>query len=581
MEQTLNYTLDRDTIVAVSTAPGIGGIAVIRLSGNDALQILKKCWKGADLDEIVSHTAHLGKIINPNGDILDEVVITYFKGPKSFTGEDVVEISCHGSRWIQREIVNLLTESGARPAAPGEFTQRAFMNGRLDLAQAEGVIDLISSSSRAAHRLAMQQTSGRFSGYLNSLREQLIDLASLLELELDFSEEDVEFADREKLRSITADTLATLRKLAKSYATGKVLKEGIPVVIAGAPNAGKSTLLNALLDEDKAIVSDIPGTTRDVIEDTAEIDGILFRFADTAGLREASDAIEKIGIERAEDRLRKARIVLWLVDVTTPDFRDEIERIKVRFTALPDAKHLLLLNKTDLTAVSAPSSQMSSNRSDTCSQVSELDTVGTFACKRSQSEDKGNSLEGFAEILPISASKGEGIEKLKETMVKIGLGDYDIENDLLLTNSRHYSAILNGIAALERVATALAPFECFATTHAPSFSPGASISPSDLGEAGLSKGDPVSSLGLGNPSLSTGGSISPSDLGEASLSQGDPVSSLGLGNPGLSPGAYEQIPADLIAQDVREALHHLSLLTGTISTPDLLHTIFSRFCIGK
>ena len=511
MEQTLNNILERDTIVAVSTAPGVGGIAVVRLSGHDALQILEKCWRGADLSIIVSHTAHLGKIIDRNGDVLDEVVITYFKGPKSFTGEDVVEISCHGSCWIQREIVNLLIGHGARPASPGEYTQRAFINGRLDLAQAEGVIDLISSSSRTAHRLAMQQTSGRFSGYLGTLREQLIDLASLLELELDFSEEDVEFADREKLRNITADTLATLRKLAKSYATGKVLKEGIPVVIAGAPNAGKSTLLNALLDEDKAIVSDIPGTTRDVIEDTAEIDGVLFRFADTAGLREASDAIEKIGIERAEERLRKARIVLWLVDVSDQQFKNEIDRIKVRIAALSGAKHILLLNKTDLPT-----------GSDTCLQVSE--TVGTFACKRSQNEGKIN--EDFAAVISISAAKGEGIEKPKETMVKTGYGDYNPENDIMLTNGRHYAAILNGIAALQRVAAALTP----------------SADPTELSQA--------------DSELSSG---------KINMYQSD----------------YIGLSADLIAQDVREALHHLSLLTGTISTPDLLTTIFSRFCIGK
>ncbi|MDE7438785.1 MAG: tRNA uridine-5-carboxymethylaminomethyl(34) synthesis GTPase MnmE [Muribaculaceae bacterium] len=524
MEQTLNNILERDTIVAVSTAPGIGGIAVVRLSGHDALQILEKCWRGADLSKIVSHTAHLGKIIDRNGDAFDEVVITYFKGPKSFTGEDVVEISCHGSRWIQREIVNLLIGHGARPASPGEYTQRAFINGRLDLAQAEGVIDLISSSSRAAHRLAMQQTSGRFSGYLGTLREQLIDLASLLELELDFSEEDVEFADREKLRNITADTLATLRKLAKSYATGKVLKEGIPVVIAGAPNAGKSTLLNALLDEDKAIVSDIPGTTRDVIEDTAEIDGVLFRFADTAGLREASDAIEKIGIERAEERLRKARIVLWLVDVSDPQFKNEIDRIKVRIAALLDAKHILLLNKTDLATGSDTCSQSAVMGSDTCSQVSELDCVGTFACKRNQNEGKIN--EDFASVISISAAKGEGIEKLKETMVKEGYGDYNPENDIMLTNGRHYAAILNGIAALQRVAAALTP----------------SADPTELSQA--------------DSDLSSG---------KINMYQDD----------------YIGLSADLIAQDVREALHHLSLLTGTISTPDLLTTIFSRFCIGK
>lgn len=479
----MNPIYEQDSIIAVSTPSGTGGIAVIRLSGNDALDILKKCWKGANLSAIVSHTAHLGKIINRKGDVIDEVVITYFKSPKSYTGEDVVEISCHGSRWIQREIVNLLAECGARPAEPGEFTKRAFLNGRLDLAQAEGVIDLISSSSRAAHRMAIQQTSGRFTGYLNELREKLIELASLLELELDFSEEEVEFADREKLRMITDDTLSALQRLANSYATGKVLKEGIPVVIAGAPNAGKSTLLNALLDEDKAIVSSIPGTTRDVIEDRAEIEGILFNFADTAGLRATTDDIEQIGIRRAEDRLEKASIILWLLDVTDPDAKQHLQEIRSRIANLPDAIHLLLLNKTDKKA---------DERHITVSS----DTAALLEDPNNGSENFGNEFES---VLKISASTGHGIEELKRKMVEIGYGEYNLDSDILLTNSRHYNAVMQGISSLERVASALSD--------------------------------------------------------------------------GLS--------ADFIAQDVRQALHHLSLLTGTISTPDLLTTIFSRFCIGK
>lgn len=472
-----------DSIVAVSTPAGVGGIAVIRLSGSRAKDVLEKCWEGKILAEIVSHTAHLGKILYPNGEPLDEVLITYFKAPKSFTGEDVIEISCHGSRWIQREIVKRLTECGARPAEPGEFTKRAFLNGRMDLAQAEGVIDLISSSSRAAHKMAMQQTSGRFTGYLNELRGKLIDLASLLELELDFSEEDVEFADRKKLRDLTEETISTLRRLADSYSTGRVLKEGIPVVIAGAPNAGKSTLLNALLDEDKAIVSDIPGTTRDVIEATAEIDGILFRFSDTAGLREASDAIEQIGIKRAEDKLRKASIILWLIDITdNPLIR--LEEIKGRVKELSESRHILLLNKSDL--------------SDTA-------TEEVLLMKNPQNEETAKEISGtpeydeFMTILPISASEGKGIEELKQKMVDLAYGSYNPDTDIMLTNARHHAAILRGLESLERVESAL----------------------------------------------------------------------------------IDGLSADFIAQDVRQALHHLSLLTGTISTPDLLTTIFSRFCIGK
>lgn len=490
MEQTMNAIYEQDAIVAVSTPAGVGGIAVIRLSGADALGILSKCWKGASLNEIVSHTAHLGKIFDGNGNIVDEVVITYFKGPKSFTGEDVVEISCHGSRWIQREIVNLLTECGARPAEPGEFTKRAFLNGRLDLAQAEGVIDLISSSSRAAHRMAMQQASGRLTGHLNALRDKLIDLASLLELELDFSEEEVEFADRMKLSDLAEEILGTLRGLARSYATGKVLKEGIPVVIAGAPNAGKSTLLNALLDDDKAIVSDIPGTTRDIIEDTAEIDGVLFRFADTAGLRAATDTVEQIGIRKAEERLEKASIVLWLLDISTSDPLRELEEIRKRIATLPEARHILLLNKTDKVSETNVAAELAAQAR---SQVDSLQSA------QEAGFEKIFQATGFEKIFSVSAFTGKGIEELKRAMVEISYGDYNPESDIMLTNGRHYAAILRGIESLERVSHALLT--------------------------------------------------------------------------GLS--------ADFIAQDIRQSLHHLSLLTGTISTPDLLSTIFSRFCIGK
>lgn len=467
MEQTMTAVIDGDTIVAVSTPPGIGGIAVIRLSGKDALEILSKCWKGASLDEMVTHTAHLGKILFEDGKALDEVVVTYFKGPRSYTGEDVVEISCHGSRWIQREMVNLLVRHGARPADPGEFTKRAFLNGRLDLAQAEGVIDLISSSSRASHRMAMQQANGRFTAYLNQLRDSLIEFASLLELELDFSEEEVEFADRERLRYLADEIIRVLDRLAASYSTGKALKDGVPVVIAGAPNAGKSTLLNQLLDEDKAIVSDIPGTTRDVIEDTCEINGILFRFADTAGLRDTLDSVERIGISRAEERLSKASIVLWLLDMTG-DVNAALEEIEGRVEALPEASHVLICNKTDL--------------------------MGTF--EGSLQERIRNK---FSSVLQISASRGEGIDELRETMCSLACREYNLETDMILTNGRHYAALLRGSEALKRARVAL--------------------------DTGLS--------------------------------------------------------ADFIAQDVRESLHHLGTLTGTISTPDLLASIFTRFCIGK
>ena len=287
-----------NTIAAISTPPGVGGIAVIRISGDDAIKIIEKIWRGKSPSEWLSHTAHLGSIVTPQGEIIDNAVATVFHAPNSFTGENVVELSIHGSRWIQQQVMNLLTENGAQPAGRGEFTQRAFMNGRLDLAQAESIADLIAADSKAAHRLAMTQLKGTYSNRLKDLRNQLIEIASLMELELDFSEEDVEFADRKQLIEITSEIENEVNKLAKSFRAGKVFKEGIPVVIAGVPNAGKSTLLNALVDDEKAIVTDIPGTTRDIIEETVELDGILFRIFDTAGLRTTADEVERIGVER-------------------------------------------------------------------------------------------------------------------------------------------------------------------------------------------------------------------------------------------------------------------------------------------
>ena len=464
MEQALN----NDTIVAVSTAPGVGGIAVIRLSGADSEKILGKCWDGKNLDAIVSHSAHLGKILADDGSALDEVVLTLFRAPRSFTGETVAEISCHGSKWIQSEIVNRLVRCGARPAEPGEFTRRAFLNGRIDLAQAEGVADLIASSSRAAHRLAMQQANGKFSQYLDGLRDQLVEFASLFELELDFSEEEVEFADRSRLRELADRILAEVDRLSASYASGRALKEGVPVVIAGAPNAGKSTLLNRLLDEDKAIVSDIPGTTRDIIEDTREIDGILFRFVDTAGLRQTEDKVERIGIDRAEERLTRAAIVLWMVDATG-DITKETEDICRRIAQLPESRHILVFNKIDKQA----------------------DWENTEGCCNAE-------MEGV-ERIRISASTGIGLDELERMMTGAVRGMIGEESDLIVTNARHYAALVRGAESLRRAREAL----------------------------------------------------------ETNLS------------------------ADFIAQDIRESLHHLATLTGSITTPDLLASIFQRFCIGK
>ncbi len=478
--------MNNDTIVAVSTATGVGGIAVIRLSGPKAITIVDSSWKGKRLVDCDSHTAHLGIIKNHNGEIIDQVVATIFIAPNSFTGEDIVEISCHGSTWIQREIVNEMVRRGARPAEPGEFTQRAFMNGRLDLAQAEGIADLIAASSQASHRLAMQQANGHFSAHLNNLREQLIEFASLLELELDFSEEEVEFADRKKLRQLSDKIIAVINKLAESYATGKAYKEGIPVVIAGEPNAGKSSLLNLLLEDDKAIVSDIPGTTRDIIEDTREINGILFRFIDTAGLRQTDDEIERMGIDRAEKRIGNASIVLWIID-TTKDSTTQLHTISDKAELLPSSVfQLILLNKSDL-KYDFEISKLSSN-----TLTSPKDTYNSFLNIKTE---KGDEIP----VLKISAKTGTGIEVLKSLMSDHVRKTANPDTDIIVTNGRHYALLLKGLESLQRAREAL----------------------------------------------------------------------------------DTNISADFIAQDVREALHHLGAITGTITTPDILASIFSRFCIGK
>lgn len=467
------------TITAISTPHGTGGIAVVRLSGPQAFEIADRAWKGAPLAEAATHTAHLGTITDADGSALDQAVATVFRAPRSFTGEDTVEFSVHGSKWIQRKVVERLIALGARAAEPGEFSRRAFLNGRLDLAQAEGVADLIAASSRAAHRLAMSQVSGTFSSRLNSLRDSLVELASLLELELDFSEEEVEFADRARLRDITHQTLAMTERLASTYAAGRAFKEGVPVVIAGAPNAGKSTLLNRLLGEDKAIVSDIPGTTRDVIEDTREIGGVLFRFFDTAGLRDTSETVERIGIERARDIIGRAAIVLWLIDASAPCLSQRLEETEVQIAAHPQAQHIILFTKADKTAGGMPD-DAAEMRSKTASMPGETDGIE-------------------AGSLRISAKEDLNIDTLEAALVAAAKSEHDPDAELIVTNARHYAALLAGAESLRRV------------------------------DEGLSSG----------------------------------------------------LPADLIAQDVRESLHHLGLLTGAVTTDTLLGTIFSRFCIGK
>lgn len=444
------------TICAISTPPGRGGIAVVRVSGPDAVAVADKIWHGKKLADIPSHTAHLGKVFH-NGAMLDQAVATVFRAPKSFTGEDVVEFSIHGSTYIQQAIVDSLVDAGASIAAPGEFTQRAFMNGRLDLAEAEAVADIIASSSKAAHALAVSQLQGRFSSHINILRDKLIDLAALLELELDFSEEDVSFADRDKLLEIAREIIGYIDRLAATFASGQAIRDGVPVAIVGRPNAGKSSLLNALLGTDRAIVSDIPGTTRDTVEDSAIINGIAFRFIDTAGIRSTHDIVESLGIERSYASIAQARIILWLIDPDLP----EDEKISTY---------------SDINSRISPSSTLL-----------EVDSKADIA-----------SHPSAVNRLKVSVKTGEGLDDLRQKLFDIASEGLPSDESLIVTNARHHSALIQARESL------------------------------------------------------------------AQLIEG-----------------MSALTTDLLAEHLREAINALGSITGQISSDTILHTIFSRFCIGK
>ncbi|MCM1437231.1 MAG: tRNA uridine-5-carboxymethylaminomethyl(34) synthesis GTPase MnmE, partial [Prevotella sp.] len=454
-----------DTITAICTPPGQGAISIIRLSGNNAFEILQKGWKGKPIHKIQSHTAHLGEIISPDGKTLDQALITIFREPYSFTGENVAEIAIHGSTYIQNAVIDAMIKYGAKPAGPGEFSKRAFLNHKIDLAQAEGIADLIAAESRAAHRLAISQATGKFSRHINNLRENLIQLASLIELELDFSEEDVTFADRNNLLQLTSQGIKTVDALINSFEDGNAFKNGIPVAIIGQPNAGKSSLLNTLLNDDKAIVTDIPGTTRDTIEDTTQIDGILFRFIDTAGIRHTTDTIEQIGIERSINAIKKATIILHLTPKDSITQTDPESPIKNALSNLTPQQTLIqITSKADLP-----------NNTTTTNNSTQQPT------------------------LEISAKTGQNIDTLKKLLLKTATKEHNPDTDIIITNRRHLQTLQQASNSLH--------------------------------------------------------------LTEESLRQGR--------------------SSDLIAEDLRQAIHHLSELTGDIPPTLLLHRIFSTFCIGK
>jgi len=450
---------NQDTIIALSTPSGSGAIGVIRLSGPEAISLTNTVFAGKDLEKQASHTLHFG-LVKDGDHIVDEVVAGLFVAPKSYTKENVVEISCHGSNYIIQQIINLLISKGARAAKPGEFTLRAFLNGAFDLSQAEAVADLIASNSKASHDVAMQQMRGGFANELKGLREQLIHFASMIELELDFAEEDVEFANREQLKNLVNKINYVLQRLISSFEMGNVIKNGVPIVIAGKPNVGKSTLLNALLNEERAIVSEIAGTTRDTIEDELTIGGIVFRFIDTAGIRDTADIIEALGVERTLEKMKQAKLIIYMADAA-----QSIEEIEEQVRGLEQLAipYLILVNKADLIA-----------------------------------DAQRKAFEAL-NVVFISAKEKQGIDELKITLLEQVNLHHINTSETLVTNIRHVEALKQTEHALQNV--------------------------------------------LAN-----------------------------VDNP---------VTSDFLAMDIKQALHYLGEITGTVTTDDLLENIFTKFCIGK
>ncbi|WP_378172492.1 tRNA uridine-5-carboxymethylaminomethyl(34) synthesis GTPase MnmE [Aquimarina sp. SS2-1] len=411
-----------DTIVALATPAGAGAIAVIRVSGKDAVEICAPSFRsirGKDLTKQKTHTIHLGHIVDGER-VLDEVLVSLFKGSNSYTGEPTVEISCHGSSYIQQEIIQLLLRKGCRMADAGEFTLRAFINGKLDLSQAEAVADLIASDSEASHQIAMQQMRGGFSNEIKKLRDELLNFASLIELELDFAEEDVEFANRTQFQDLISRITKVLKRLIDSFAVGNVIKNGIPVAIVGEPNVGKSTLLNALLNEERAIVSDIAGTTRDTIEDEINIGGIGFRFIDTAGIRDTKDVVESIGIKKTFEKIEQAQVVIYLIDswALTVDslklLKTEIGKIKNKY---PQKPLIVVANKVDKL-----------NESEISSLTSEIENIHL-----------------------LSAKQNIGVEELQNKLLEFVNTGALRNNETIVTNSRHYDALLKALEEIQKV----------------------------------------------------------------------------------------------------------------------------------
>lgn len=541
-----NYQFTGGTICAPATIPGTGAISIIRVSGKESLAIADKVidTKGAPIAETEGYRLRYGTVFEADGSVLDNVIVSVFRAPHSYTGENSVEISCHASRFIVNKILELLVNAGARIAAPGEFTRRAFVNGKMDLAQAEAVADVIASQSAASHRVAMNQLKGGFSSELKVLREKLLTMTSLLELELDFSEEDVEFASRKELGQLVDDSLIHIGRLTASFSRGNAIKNGVPVAIVGATNTGKSTLLNALLGEERAIVSDIAGTTRDTIEETLNIDGILFRFIDTAGIRETDETIEKIGIDRTFKKLGEAAVVLGMTDLSRGEAAvlEDADFILSKVNEMGGLKNVgtendgaesggAVLAETGGNSLvetgGAAIHGYAGQERKVVILVNKCDIAGDFygdengvgggsgndlgeemaVSGDNKNVNQDNNIVSLIEnkydnckVIPISAKTGKGLSTLTKTLGEIGSEITGSTDETLVTNVRHYEALVRAASALERV------------------------------RAGLH---------------------------------------------------IATLPPDLIAQDLREALYHLGEIVGEITTDETLGNIFRNFCIGK
>ena len=452
-------TVNDDTICAVATRAG-GALGVVRVSGPDAIRLTDSIFRSASRHPLASAAPYslcYGQIVDGTGSVIDDVLVSVFRAPHSFTGQDSTEISCHGSQYILQKVCQLLMGAGCRQAEPGEYTQRAFLNGKMDLSQAEAVADLIASTSAASHRLAMNQMKGGFSRELRSLRDQLLQFTSLIELELDFSEEDVEFADRSQLEQLAEQIENVITRLADSFSTGDAIRNGVPVAIIGQTNTGKSTLLNQLLHDDRALVSDIQGTTRDSIEDTTTIGGVLFRFIDTAGIRQTTDTVESMGIERSYRKAREASIILWMTDEAHPADAETENKI----LELSAGKHLIRVH----------------NKCDDASALPQPTDTDVW----------------------ISAKYGYGLEQLNDLLVKAAAIPEISEQDVIVTNMRHYESLIKAQECIRRVRQ----------------------------------------------------------------------------------GLKDRISGDFLSQDIRQCIHHLSTITGDITTDQILGNIFQHFCIGK